>query len=199
VDIHDWDQRYRSGVRPAEDPEARPTPLLIDTANRLRPGKALDLACGTGRNALWLAENGWRVTAVDGSPAAIGILRQRAAACSVTVDARIADLEHDEYRIEPSTWDLIAICYYLQRDLLEPAKRGLVAGGVLIAIAHISGPGEEPTYKRLRRGEMESYFHGWDIFHRYEGEPNDPPHRRPVAEIVARKIAGCQSIPQRVC
>jgi SAM-dependent methyltransferase len=204
MDIHDWDERYRSGMRPAEDREARPTPLLIDTANRLRPGRALDLACGTGRNALWLAENGWRVTAVDGSPAAIGILKQRAAASAVDVDARIADLEKGEYRIEPSTQDLIIICYYLQRDLFEPAKRGLVAGGLLLASAHIAEPGEEPTYKRLRRGELESYFQGWDILHRYEGKSNDPAHRRPVAEIVARKadtrrVDCCQSIPQKVC
>jgi SAM-dependent methyltransferase len=198
MDIHNWDERYRSGSRPAEVPEA-PTPLLIDTANRLRPGNALDLACGTGRNALWLAGNGWRVTAVDGSPAAVKILSQRASACALNVDARTADLEKGEYRIEPSNWDLIIICYYLQRDLFEPAKRGLAPGGLLLAIAHIAEPGEEPTHKRLIRAELESYFHGWDILHRYEGEPNDPPHRRPVAEIVAWKIACCESVPQKIC
>src|SRR5579863_2360745 len=116
MDLRDWDERYRSEIRPAEDPEARPTPLLIRTANRLEPGKALDLACGTGRNALWLAENGWRVTAVDGSRAAIEILRRRASARALKVDAQIANLEKGEFGIEPSTWDLIAICYYLQRD-----------------------------------------------------------------------------------
>ena len=188
MDIRDWDEKYRSGIQPAEDPEARPTRLLIETASRLRPAKALDLACGTGRNALWLAENGWSVTAVDGSPAAIGILRQRASARAVNVDARIANLQKGEYRIEPATWDLIAICYYLQRDLFEPAKRGLSAGGLLLAIAHIAEPGEEPNYKRLKPGELESYFQGWDILHRYEGKPNDAAHRRPVAEIVAGRI-----------
>ena len=199
MDIRDWDERYRLGMRPAEDLEAAPTPLLIETANRLRPGRALDLACGTGRNALWLAEHGWSVTAVDGSPAAIEILRHRASACAVNMDARIANLEKGEYQIEPSTWDLIVICYYLQRDLFEPAKQGLAAGGLLLAIAHVAEPGEEPTYKRLRPGELESYFQGWDILRRYEGKPNDSAHGRPVAEIVARKIGGCQSIPQKVC
>ena len=189
MDLRDWDERYRSEIRPAEDPESRPTPLLIRTANRLEPGKALDLACGTGRNALWLAENGWRVTAVDGSPAAIEILRRRASARALKVDAQIANLEKGEFRIEPSTWDLIAICYYLQRDLFESAKRGLAAGGLLLAIAHISEPGEEPTDKRLKPGELESYFQGWEILHLYEGKPNDPAHRRSVAEVVARKIS----------
>src|ERR1700681_4479954 len=125
MDIRGWDERYRSSQRPAEDLEAAPNPLLIETAQRLPAGKALDLACGTGRNALWLAEHGWSVTAVDGAPAAIEILRHRASERGLHIDAGIANLEKGEYRIEPSTWDLIAICYYLQRDLFEPAKQGV--------------------------------------------------------------------------
>jgi SAM-dependent methyltransferase len=186
MDIRAWDERYRTGQRPAEDLEAAPNQLLIETAKRLQPGKALDLACGTGRNALWLAEQGWNVAAVDGAPAAIEILRQRASEKGLRVDARVADLESGEYRIEPSAWDLIAICYYLQRDLFEPAKRGVARRGVLLAIAHIAEPGEEPTYKRLKSGELESYFQGWEILHYYEGKPNDAAHQRSVAEIVAR-------------
>jgi tellurite methyltransferase len=186
MDIRGWDERYRTAQRPAEDSEAAPNPLLIETAKRLKPGKALDLACGTGRNALWLAEQGWSVTAVDGAPAAIEILRQRASEKGIHVDARVADLGSGEYQIEPSSWDLIAISYYLQRNLFEPAKCGVAPRGVLLAIVHIDEPGEEPTYKRLRAGELESYFHGWEILHYYEGKPNDRAHKRSVAEIVAR-------------
>ena len=182
MDIRGWDERYRT-----EGFEAAPNPLLIETAERLRPGKALDLACGTGRNALWLAEHGWSVTAFDGSPAAIEILRQRASDKGLHLDARVADLESGQYRIEPSTWDLIAICYYLQRDLFEPAKQGVGPRGVILAIGHITEPGEEPMHKRLKPGELESYFQGWEILHRYEGKPNDTAHQRPVAEIVARR------------
>jgi tellurite methyltransferase len=187
MDIRGWDERYRTAQRPAEDLDAAPNPLLIETAKRLQPGKALDLACGTGRNALWLAEQGWSVTAVDGAPAAIQILRQGAADRGLSIDARVADLESGEYPIEPSTWDLIAISYYLQRDLFEPAKRGLAPGGVILAIVHIAEPGEEPTYRRMRSGELDSYFQGWVILHRYEGKPNDTAHQRPVAEIVATR------------
>ena len=187
MDLRGWDQRYRSGERPAEDLEAAPAPLVIETASQLAPGKVLDLACGAGRNALWLAEHGWRVTAVDGAPAAIEILRHRAAARGVQVDARVADLEKGEYRIEQSWWDLIVMSYYLQRDLFEPAERGLAPGGVLVAIVHITESGEEPTYKRLPPGELRVYFQGWEILHSYEGKPSDPAHRRAVAEIVARR------------
>lgn len=187
MDLRGWDERYRTAARPREDLDAAPTPLLMETAGHRPPGKALDLACGTGRNALWLAQNGWRVTAVDGSKAAIDILRQRASARNLILESRMADLERGEYRISPSTWDLIAICYYLQRDLLEPAKEGLVHGGILLAIVHIVEPGEEPTPTRMRRGELRSYFRNWQILHSYEGPPADAAHRRGVAEIVARR------------
>ncbi len=187
MEIDGWDQRYRSGERAAEDLDAAPTPLVVETAKKLAPGKALDLACGTGRNTLWLAEQGWSVTAVDGSLVAIEILRGRASERSVIVNTRLADLEKFEYQIEPSSWNLVAICYYLQRDLFEPAKQGVVPGGILISIVHITEPGEEPTAHRLRPGELERYFQGWKILHLREGRPNDTGHQRFVAEIVARR------------
>src|ERR1035437_7280189 len=111
MEIRGWNERYRSGERATEDLCAAPARLLMETAKQLEPGKALDLACGTGRNALWLAERGWSVTAVDGSPGAIDILRSRASARALTVDARVAHLEKSEYRIEDLSWDLIAMCY----------------------------------------------------------------------------------------
>lgn len=187
MEITGWEERYRSGPRSAEYLEAAPTPLLVETVGQLPPGRALDLACGAGRNSLWLAEQGWRVTAVDGAPAAIEILRNRASERGVTVDAKVADLERGEYRIARSAWDLILICYYLQRDLFEAAKEGLVPGGILLTIVHITEPGEEATEHRVRPGELARYFEGWEILHRHEGRPNDATHRRPVAQIVARR------------
>jgi tellurite methyltransferase len=189
VETGDWNARYRFGERAAEDLEAPPTPLLVETARRLKPGRALDLACGAGRNALWLAENGWSVTAVDAAEAAIEILRSRAGALGVAVDARVADLEQGEFDIGSSCWDLIAICYYLQRNLIEPAKQGVVPGGTLLVIVHITEPGEEPTGHRLRPGELKNYFDGWEILHHYEGKPRDAAHQRSVAEVVARRPA----------
>ena len=132
MEIRAWDERYRSGDRASEDLEAAPNPLLIETAAKLRPGKALDLACGAGRNAIWLAERGWRVTAVDGAASAIEILRRRAAERGATIETQIADLEKGEYRIEPGSWDLIAMSFYLQTSLFEPAKRGVRPGGVVL-------------------------------------------------------------------
>ena len=170
MSIQTWDQRHRSIERLGEA-----APLVVETARRMKPGRALDLACGTGRNALWLAEHAWSVTAVDGSPAAIEMLRNRAGGLGLHVDARVADLEKGEYNIEPSAWELIVVFLYLQRELFEPAKLGVVPGGALIAVTLLA---EEPANHRLTPGELEGYFSGWEILHRYEGGG--------VAEIVAR-------------
>ncbi len=187
MEIRDWDKRYRLREHAASDLEAAPTPLLISTAAAVQPGKALDLASGAGRNALWLAEHGWEVTAVDGAPAAIEILQTRAAERALQIKAVVADLEKDEFEIEPSRWDLIAICYYLQRNLFEPAKRGVVPGGILISIVHINEPGEEDGQHRLLPGQLQQYFTGWEILHHREGKAIDAAHHRAVAEIVARR------------
>src|SRR6267143_997930 len=190
MEIQSWDERYSSGERAAEDLVAAPTSLVVETSRRWTPARALDLACGSGRNALWLAEQGWSVTAVDGSPTAIEILRSRASSRGVTVSRKVADLEKFEYQIEPASWNLITICYYLQRDLFAPAKQGVVPGGILLSIVHITEPEEEePMTHRLRPGELERYFQGWEILHRREGKPNDAAHQRSVAEIVARRPA----------
>ena len=187
MEIPEWDKRYRLGEHAAADLEAPPTALVVNTAQTLRPGRALDLACGAGRNALWLAEHGWEVTAVDGAPSAIEILRSRAAERDLNVNAIVADLEKHEFEIASAEWDLVTICYYLQRDLFEPAKRGVAPGGVLIAIVHINEPGEAVGGHRLRPGELQKYFAGWEILYHNEGRANDAAHRRAVAEIVARR------------
>ena len=93
MSIEKWDERYRAGRQLSE----APSPLVQRFVADLAPGTALDLACGPGRNALYLAERGWRVTAVDGSPIAIAKLRER----NSGIDARIADLERGEFRIQP--------------------------------------------------------------------------------------------------
>lgn len=179
MDQAGWEQRYRtqSAIGP-------PAPLIEKIAGVLTPGRALDLACGSGRNALWLAEQGWQVTAVDWSPAAIAQIAAR----NANVDARVADLEKQEYAIQPDAWDLIVMYCYLQRDLFEQAKRGVKPGGVIIAVVHIPGPGELLTPFRLNPGELREYFQDFEILHSYEGPPRDPEHARWVAEIAARRV-----------
>jgi tellurite methyltransferase len=154
-----------------------PTPLLVQAALKLKPGHALDLACGRGRNAVWLAEHGWQVTAVDRSPITIP-----------AVETHVADLEKHEFPILEAAWDLIVVAYYLQRDLFESVKRGVKRGGIALVIVHLIEPGHEQSRFSLKPGELTKYFEGWEILHSYEGAPHDPEHKRAVAEIVARRI-----------
>lgn len=186
MDLAAWDEQYRKEADPAAQRESAPNPLLVEAARDLRPGRALDLACGTGRNALWLAQRGWSVTAADGSAAAIEILRSRAGRADVTIDAQVADLEKIGFTIAPARYDLIAMCYYFQRDLLEQCKRGLVVGGVMVAIALLIEPGKEDSPFRLQPGELRGYFADWEILHDREG--TDAWQHR-VAELVARSPA----------
>jgi len=189
MDIRGWDERYRSREHRGEALESAPTPLLIEAVSALPPGRALDLACGAGRNAVWLAERGWRVTAVDGAPAAIALLCDRARSTDLPIEAHVADLSGGGFRVEPEAYDLVAICYYLQRDLFEAVKSGVKPGGHLLAIVHITEGAEEPTASRLRPGELQNYFAGWEVLHNSEGASRDPAHRRPAAEVFARRPA----------
>lgn len=184
MDISGWDGMYRSGQRGAEDV---PTTLLVETAAALKPGNAIDLACGAGRNALFLAEHNWTVTAMDGSPAAIEILRQRAAERHLPIAAEAADLTAPDFALPADEFDLVLIAFYLQRSLFPIAKRALRPGGVMIAIVHTAEPGNPVSEKRAAAGELATFFTGWTILHYYEGPSRDPEHRRPVAEIVARR------------
>lgn len=97
MNLREWDERYRSGEQAFDTP----TPLVVKVAEMLPPGYALDLACGAGRNALYLAGRGWRVTAVDGSAVALELMRERAARLGVPVQASEADLDSQEFAISP--------------------------------------------------------------------------------------------------
>jgi SAM-dependent methyltransferase len=115
--------------------------LVLETAEKLTPGTAIDLACGTGRHALHLAERGWTVTAVDGSETAVELVRLRSAARGLEVDTHVADLTSPSFTLPPDAFDLIVIAYYLQRDLFAKVKAAVRPAGVVVAIAHTPEPG----------------------------------------------------------
>jgi SAM-dependent methyltransferase len=185
MDIAGWEEKYRSGNGGSED---SPTILLVEMAQQLAPGTAIDLACGTGRNALYLAERGWAVAAVDGSETAIELVKRRSAARNLQVHARVADLTATTFTMPPDAFDLVLIAFYLQRDLFAKVKTATRPGGVVVAIAHTPEPGERWSEKRARPGELLQFFKDWELLWQYEGPSRDPAHRRPVAEIVARRV-----------
>ena len=120
---------------------AGPNRFLVSEGGDLPPGRALDLACGEGRNAIWLAEQGWQVTGVDFADVAIEKARAIAARRGVDVDFRVADL----LAFEPpeQSFDLV-IVFYLQlvadevRTVVGRAGRAVAPGGTFLLVGHDS-------------------------------------------------------------
>jgi SAM-dependent methyltransferase len=135
VDAHAWDERYAASRQWSVTPNRFVAEALADLA----PGRALDLACGEGRNAIWLAGRGWSVTALDFS--AVGIERGRASAegVGVAVDWVVGDaLRHPLPEVD------LVVAAYLQlsaperRTALRRAWESLAPGGTFFLVAHDS-------------------------------------------------------------
>jgi SAM-dependent methyltransferase len=136
VQREDWDRRYSE---PNLLWSATPNRFFVEEATGLPSGSALDLACGEGRNALWLAELGWRVTAVDYSSVAIAKARDRAALAGAEIDFVCADLL--EYEPERHAFELVLVLYLQlpaaqRRDVLARAEAAVAPGGTFLLIGH---------------------------------------------------------------
>jgi SAM-dependent methyltransferase len=178
-----WDQHYAD---PAHLDSAA-DPLLVEVAGMLPPGHALDLACGPGRHAIYLARLGWRVTAVDSSAVAIGLLRAQTAGLSL--DAHLADLERGQFAIAPDAYNLICDFYYLRRSLFPQIRAGVHPGGVFAGAIHLldDAPAMRPRNPDflLHPGELRGLFDGWKVLFYSEGD--EPGRSRRTARIVARR------------
>jgi len=131
-----------------------PDPRLTAVLEQVRPGEALDLACGSGRHARWLAKRGWRVTGVDlleTGPREIDYVR--------------ANLERHEFTIAPNGWDLIVCWLYWQPDLLAAIAAGVREGGVLALAGKTTGRfatslaayrAASPGWEEMDAGQSES-------------------------------------------
>ena len=158
-----WNRRFES-----EDTYLgeRPSPLLsreIERIQRLAPGKrALDIACGEGRNSVFLAQQGLLVTALDISDVGLGKAVRRAEAAGVAVDFQQADL--DEYRFTEQ-FDLIINFNFLLRKLIPEEVGALSPGGLLIIDTIMESPellkAHNPAYL-LGRGELQRICEGFD-------------------------------------
>jgi SAM-dependent methyltransferase len=137
-----WDELYGARERVWS---GRVNPWLADVAEPLEPGRALDLGCGEGGDTVWLADHGWRVTAVDISPTALE--RAAAAAEAAGVAARIDFQRHDLLQSFPDgEFDLVS-AQFLQSPLdfdrdtvLRRAVAAVAPGGLLIVVDHGAAP-----------------------------------------------------------
>lgn len=165
MSLDEWNARYRS----REEIDDKPAELLVEAVRDVPPGRALDLACGAGRNAIWLARHGWEVIAIDGSSEAIRILREQEQA----VDARVLDLETGApLPFDDDAFDLVLILYYLHRPLFAEAKRVVRPGGLIVTAVRTHGR------FAIRPGELATFFEGWEVVHAREGE---------IAELSVRR------------
>ncbi len=160
----EWDRRYQKGEY---RPRTLPSPFLEQWLERLPSGRALDVACGTGRNALRLAEAGYLVDAVDISQAAIEKARIDGERRGVTVAWQVVDL--DDARLEAAAYDVITVIRYVNRKLWSRLIEALSPNGWLLIEHHlqttadVGGP-SSPEF-RLAPQELLQAFHGLRIVH----------------------------------
>ena len=182
-----WNQRYREG---AYHGRTHPSAFLEECAPTLPvPGRALDLACGTGRNALYLAGLGFTVDAVDISAEALAIGRARASALP------ICWLEHDlDSGFAPdANYDVIVNVRFVNLPLLESLLPSLRPNGVLIVEQHLAtsrddviGP-KNPAF-RVAPGELAGLASALMIERVEEDVFEDPDGRKAaLSRLLARK------------
>lgn len=184
-----WNKRYRQkGLTLPKDPH----PFLKRHFRLLPKGRVLDLAAGEGRNAIFLAEKGFDVEAVDISDVALKKARQWAKARGVSIRTSVVDL--DTYSIEEERYDVIMNFYFLRRRLIPKIKKGLKKGGRVIFETYlldqrsigVAGP-KNPRYF-LRPNELLERFRDFRVLLYREGVFREGGRRKAVASLLAEKI-----------
>ncbi|ELY60847.1 class I SAM-dependent methyltransferase [Natronococcus jeotgali] len=191
-----WNEKY-------DDPEFElpddPIPELERRIETLPDGRALDVATGTGRNALYLAERGYDVDAVDVSDEALERARKRATERNVDVDWIRADLE--EFEPEPGTYDVITVSFFAALEHLPELKEALAPGGVLVYEHHLRSAddveiGPSSDRYRYRSNDLLRACLDLTILHYEERVRTVTDGSAAVATVVARNSrGGAQSYP----
>lgn len=135
MDAQDWDSRYAAVQQWSDEPNALAATLLSPAP----PGRALDLAAGEGRMALWLAQRGWEVTALDFSGVGLQRGKARAAGLGVDVAWQVADATTADFG--DRRYDLVLVLYlHLETERLLPvlnrAAAAVATGGSLLVLGH---------------------------------------------------------------
>jgi SAM-dependent methyltransferase len=175
-----------------------PSEWLVRNHELLPPaGRALDVACGRGRNAVWLAQHGFDTTAVDRDPAAVDALATRARADGLSLTARAVDLEAAGATLGDALYDLVVVVHYLHRPLFPALLAALRPGGVLVyetftAAQAARGRPTNPAFL-LEPGELLRLVAPLDVLAAREGDYEG----RMVASVVARRDGSRSHVPPR--
>ena len=185
-DREKWDQRYTEDT----DRKGNPVNLLEDWLPGLPVGRALDVACGAGRNAIFLAQAGFDVDAIDISQAGLEKARQNAESQGIDINwvEHDLDLPYDFDR----EYDLIVVLWYVNLPLITRLCDCLASGGYLICEEHlvidseVIGP-KNPHY-RVKPGALREAVSSLEVLHYEESiEGNDVGEPVSSARVVARK------------
>jgi len=183
-----WDRIYAGLL----ESEPEPAFVLAENAHLLPPaGEALDLACGLGGNALFLARRGFGVAAWDLSPVAVAALASRASRLGLSIDAQARDVEAEPFPV--GMFDVVVVSRFLARPLARPIVDSLKPGGLLFYQTYTRDkPGPQgpsnPDYL-LAESELLNLFKGMRLLvYREEGSVGDlGAGQRGEAYFVGRK------------
>ncbi len=184
-----WDKRF--GKREFALGK-KPNPFLKKHIHLLPKGRALDIATGEGRNAVFLAQNGFEVDAVDISEKGLKKARKLAEEKGVKINTFLIDL--NQYYIAKERYDLITNFYFLKRRLTPRIKKGLRKGGKVIfetyLLEHrklgVGGPKQAKYF--LRPNELLRFFKDFRILFYREGIFREGGKRKAIASLIAEKI-----------
>ncbi|WP_311173196.1 class I SAM-dependent methyltransferase [Halobellus ordinarius] len=195
-----WDERFREGEYPT-DPD--PSPVLERYVDTLPEGRALDIATGTGRNAVFLAREGYRVEAIDQSRVGLEIARENAETHGVAGRTNWIQADVPSFAFPEATYDVITISFYRAMDRLGDIKDALADGGVLFVEHHLrtNDPVDVgPSGDRYRFGANELLHACLDLTVLYfdaTTEQLEDGRTTATARIIARNTTGReQSYPE---
>jgi SAM-dependent methyltransferase len=165
-----------------------PCNWLVDNGRLLpRAGTALDVACGRGRNAIWLAGRGLKTIAIDRDESAVAFVNQEATRHVLPLWAQAVDLENGPPFLQPSSFDVIVVVHYLHRPLFPALVAALRPGGILVyeTFTRAQAARGQPTNPAflLEPGELEKRVQPLEIVASREGDFDD----RMVASVIARR------------
>ena len=169
------------------DRDIEPASFLVENVDLLPKGLVLDVAMGSGRNAIYLARLGFNVRGVDISSESVSRALQSAKESGLEIQAEVADLERD-YRIGPDVYDVIICFNYLQRSLIPRIKDGLKKGGVVVYETYTVeqakfGRPRNPDFL-LRPNELLDMFRDFRVWRYREGLFEG---RKAIASLIAQK------------
>ncbi|MDJ0879284.1 MAG: methyltransferase domain-containing protein [Halieaceae bacterium] len=191
-DREKWNTRYADG---AYSERTHASALLRDWIDRIEPGKALDMACGAGRNTLWLAEQGFTVDGVDISAA--GLARLQATADERGLAVNLIEHDLDEPLELADDYQLILVIRYVNLPLLTRLTQHLAPGGWLICEQHMLSDAEvigpsTPAF-RVAPGALSTAVPGLEVQSLREGLVTEPDGRlAALSRLVARRPATLQ-------